>query len=217
MTWYPKVATGWRTKVQLLAGAMLGSASLWYHIQIGSVAHPASYPMGTVGSYPSQGMKLTTHLHLVPRLRHGAIQPLLNTSSWHSAQLSKGYFFMIWCLVKHKYNFTFTFNILLNLVFKSTISNTKTLCVFHYTMTKNSSVSKLAKYWLGFNLQHDHCKFSLYHHIPNSSGDHPGSYPLSTWALSLRAMQMEYKTDLQLVLRSKYVHFTSLHPIWCGI
>jgi hypothetical protein len=31
-----------------------------------------------------QGMKLTTHLHLVQRLRiHGAKPPLPNTSLWH--------------------------------------------------------------------------------------------------------------------------------------
>jgi hypothetical protein len=36
-------------------------------------AHPASYPMGTGGSFSRAesggGVKLTTHLHLVPRLR----------------------------------------------------------------------------------------------------------------------------------------------------
>jgi hypothetical protein len=44
--------------------------SLLHSVQTGSVAHPASYTMGTVGSFPGvnrQGMKLTTHLHLVPR------------------------------------------------------------------------------------------------------------------------------------------------------
>jgi len=35
-------------------------------VQKGSGAHPASYPMGTRGSFPG-GVKLTTHLHLVPR------------------------------------------------------------------------------------------------------------------------------------------------------
>jgi hypothetical protein len=42
-------------------------------VQTGSEAHPASYPMGTGGSFPGvkrgQGVTLTTHPHLVPRLR----------------------------------------------------------------------------------------------------------------------------------------------------
>jgi hypothetical protein len=57
-----------------------GNFSLHYRIQNGSEAHPASYPKGT------RGVKLTTHLHLVPRSRmHGAIPPLPNTSSWRGA------------------------------------------------------------------------------------------------------------------------------------
>jgi hypothetical protein len=42
------------------------------NIQIGSEAHPASCPMDTRGSLPvvshGKGVKLTIHLHLVPRL-----------------------------------------------------------------------------------------------------------------------------------------------------
>jgi hypothetical protein len=38
-----------------------------------------------------------------------AIPPLPNTSSWYGAQLSTGYFFTVWYLVKHRDNFTFTF------------------------------------------------------------------------------------------------------------
>jgi hypothetical protein len=52
--------------------------------------------MGTGGSFPGgksgRGVKLTTHLHLVPRSRmRGAIY-----SSTHQ------YIFMAWCLVKHR-------------------------------------------------------------------------------------------------------------------
>jgi hypothetical protein len=44
-------------------------------IQTGSGVHPASYAMGTGGSF--RGVKLTTHLHIMPRLRmRGAIPPL---------------------------------------------------------------------------------------------------------------------------------------------
>jgi hypothetical protein len=56
----------------------------------GSGVHTASYPMGTSGSFPGgksgRGVKLTTHLHLVPSLRMpGSIPPLLQ------------YAFMAWC------------------------------------------------------------------------------------------------------------------------
>jgi hypothetical protein len=55
------------------------------NIQTGSGACPASYPMGTGGSFPggkvAGGMKLNIHLHIVLRLRMcGAIPPLPNTS-----------------------------------------------------------------------------------------------------------------------------------------
>jgi hypothetical protein len=46
-----------------------------------------------------QGVKLTTHLQLVPRSRKcGSIHPLPHTPSWRNASL-----------VKHRDNFTFTF------------------------------------------------------------------------------------------------------------
>jgi hypothetical protein len=44
-----------------------GNFSLRHHYQTGSGAHPASYPMGTGGE---RGVKLTTHLHLVPRSKN---------------------------------------------------------------------------------------------------------------------------------------------------
>jgi hypothetical protein len=72
-----------------------GNFSLHHRVQNGSGAHSASCPMGT-GAL-SLGVKLTTHLHLVPRSRvGGAIPPLPQ------------YIFMAWCLVKHRNNFTFT-------------------------------------------------------------------------------------------------------------
>jgi len=55
-----------------------GIFHLCHCIQNDSVVHPASYPMGT------GGMKLTTHLHLVPKIRmHGSICPFPHTSSWY--------------------------------------------------------------------------------------------------------------------------------------
>jgi hypothetical protein len=64
-------AAGWTAGVRHL--------SLLHSFQIGSGAHPASYSVGTGGSFP--GVKLTTHLQLVPRSR----MVELYTSSWHSA------------------------------------------------------------------------------------------------------------------------------------
>jgi hypothetical protein len=55
--------------------------SLLQDVQTGSGAHPASYGMGTgvlSWEYSSQGMKATTHLELVTRLKRStAIPPLL--------------------------------------------------------------------------------------------------------------------------------------------
>jgi len=36
------------------------------------------------------------------------IPPVPRTSSWRGAQLSEGYYFMTWYLVKHTDKFTFT-------------------------------------------------------------------------------------------------------------
>jgi len=56
-------------------------------------AHPASYTMGNRGSFPEgksgRGVKLTTHLHLVPRSRNVWIY-----ASTHP------HVFMAWCLVE---------------------------------------------------------------------------------------------------------------------
>jgi hypothetical protein len=42
-----------------------------------------------IGGKAGRGVKLTTHLDLVPRLRmDGVISPLPHTALWHSAQLS---------------------------------------------------------------------------------------------------------------------------------
>jgi hypothetical protein len=74
--------------------ATAGNLSLHHRVQNGSGAHPASYPMGTRGSFPADkeagSVKLTIHLHLVPMSKmRGAIPPLPNTPSWRGAQLKK--------------------------------------------------------------------------------------------------------------------------------
>jgi hypothetical protein len=51
--------------------------------------------------YSGRGVKVTTHLHLVPRSRkRGSIHPLPHTPSWRSVYL-----------VKHRQNFTFTLHL----------------------------------------------------------------------------------------------------------
>jgi hypothetical protein len=63
------------------------------HVHIGSWAHPGSYPIGigrgTVSPEGSGcGVKLTTHLHLVQKLRmRGALSPIPYTSSWRVHEL----------------------------------------------------------------------------------------------------------------------------------
>jgi len=52
-------------------------------------------------------VKLTTHLHLVPRSRNERIY----TST-------PQYAFVAWCLVKHRDNFTFTFTFINNVLRK---------------------------------------------------------------------------------------------------
>jgi hypothetical protein len=58
-------------RVRLTAGA--GNFSLHHRVQNGSGTHPASYPMGTRDSFlgvKRPGVKLTIHLHLVPRSKN---------------------------------------------------------------------------------------------------------------------------------------------------
>jgi hypothetical protein len=63
------------------------------------VLYSTAYPLGPD---PLWGVKPTTHLHIVPRLRmRGAIPPLPQTSCC-GVQLSTGYVFMVWYLVKQK-------------------------------------------------------------------------------------------------------------------
>jgi hypothetical protein len=87
--WYSaELRVGW------LGGSSLGRGwefSFHHDFQTCTGAHPASYPMGARDScgQNGQGVKLTTHLHLVRRSRmHGAVPPLLQ------------YVFMAWCSVK---------------------------------------------------------------------------------------------------------------------
>jgi hypothetical protein len=84
-------ARSWMIGVRIPAEAR--NFSLHHHVPTGFGARPASYSMGTRNSFPGskngRGVKLTTHLHLVPRSRmRGAIPPFPQ------------YAFMAWCWVK---------------------------------------------------------------------------------------------------------------------
>jgi len=70
--------------VQFPAGAMKGHSSLRYSIQTGSIAHPASKPMGT--SVSNSGSETGLSPLLVPRLKkRGAVPPLPHISLWNGA------------------------------------------------------------------------------------------------------------------------------------
>jgi hypothetical protein len=66
------IALGYGLDDPIPGGA--GNFSLHRRVQNGSGAHPPSYPMGTRGSFPGGkagwGLKLTIHLHLVPRSKN---------------------------------------------------------------------------------------------------------------------------------------------------
>jgi hypothetical protein len=72
-------------------GSIPGSVrfSLLHSVQTDSGAHPASYPVGTVGSFP--GLKRPgrevdrSPLSSAEVKKGGAIPPLPNMSSWHSS------------------------------------------------------------------------------------------------------------------------------------
>jgi len=83
-----------------------GSFSLHHHVQNGSKAHPATYPMVSRACYPRDKVARVwswpTCLHLMSRLRSRAISPLTHclhgvalnwardTSSWSGTYLSTG-------------------------------------------------------------------------------------------------------------------------------
>jgi hypothetical protein len=72
--------------------AEAGNISLYHRVQKGSRAHPASYPMGTRGSFP--GGKAAgawswqqTSIYCRGQRMSGATPPLPNTPSWRGTQL----------------------------------------------------------------------------------------------------------------------------------
>jgi len=86
---------GWTPGVRFPAGA----GNFYFHrrVQTGSGTQPASYPMGNrvagALSLRENGLnvKLTIHLHLMPRLgMRRALPPFHHTSSCCDASLSRG-------------------------------------------------------------------------------------------------------------------------------
>jgi hypothetical protein len=106
--------------------------------------HPASRPAlepdGYQGLVPwrqsGRGVKLTTHLHLVPRSRiHGAIPPLSNTSSWRGAQL------------KHRdFTFTFILSLYMGKEFLPTDLHKECRIAFKHWLFKNVRFYELDKF-----------------------------------------------------------------------
>jgi hypothetical protein len=80
-------------------GDELNSGTVKYENEVGSLAHPASYPVGIRDSFPgvkASGREADHHLHLVPRSRKRGALSLLPQ-----------YIFMAWCLVQLSDSFTF--------------------------------------------------------------------------------------------------------------
>jgi hypothetical protein len=82
------------SRVRFPAGA--GKFSLHHHVHNGARAHPASYPMGTRGSF-SGG-----------EADHSPPSSAEVKYAWNYTSTPQ-YVFIAWCLVKHRDNFTFTF------------------------------------------------------------------------------------------------------------
>jgi len=70
-------------------------------LQTDSGAHPASYAMDIVGCYPWVKRPVRDADHSPPSSTEV-------TNTWRIPPLHQ-YVFVVWCLVKHRNNFTFTF------------------------------------------------------------------------------------------------------------
>jgi hypothetical protein len=94
-----ELLAGW-SGVWVPAGA--GNFFIHHRVQTGSGAHPASYPMGTRGSFP--GVKRPGH-----EADHSSPYSAEVTNAWGYTSAPQ-YAFMVWCLVtnkKHRDNFIF--------------------------------------------------------------------------------------------------------------
>jgi hypothetical protein len=112
------------------AGA--GNFSLHHRVQNGSGAHPASYPMGTGGGALSLGVKRPGR-----EADHSPPSSSDVKNAW-SYTSTPQYCFMAWCLVKHRDNFTFTFNFISYLL--SLLSPCTHLSTLFETKKKNLKI-----------------------------------------------------------------------------
>jgi hypothetical protein len=89
---------GWGSRVRFSAGA--GNFSLHYRVQNGSGAHPASYPVGTRGSFPGDKAARARSWPLTSIQCRGqeCVELYLHV-------------FMVWYLVKQRDNFTLLLHI----------------------------------------------------------------------------------------------------------
>jgi hypothetical protein len=103
--WYSTgLRAGW-SAVRFPAGG--GNFSYHHHIQTGSGAHPAATPAVNRDSFrwgqSLRGVKLNTHLYLVPKsTMRRAVSPLPNTPSWRGAQKAQGELYLSltpWCRI----------------------------------------------------------------------------------------------------------------------
>jgi hypothetical protein len=118
-------------------------------------------------------MKLTTHLHLVPRSRmRGAISPLPQ------------YVFMAWCLVKHRERSRSKY-------FPCNLAQRCCHCWKYLRSSCCGIESRDSSFGiaLGHGLDDRVSRvrflavagnFSLHHRVQNGSGAHPASYPMGT-------------------------------------
>jgi hypothetical protein len=67
--------------------------SLRHRVQTGSRAHPASYPMGTGGSFPGEKWPGREAVHSSP--------PSADVKNACSYTSTAAYVFIAWCLIKH--------------------------------------------------------------------------------------------------------------------
>jgi hypothetical protein len=93
LLWGARIAQWFSTGLRagwsgILVPAGAGNFSLHHRVQTGSGAHPASYPVGTRGSFPRGRAALDLHLVNRSRMRE-ALPPLLHTPSKRGAQLKK--------------------------------------------------------------------------------------------------------------------------------
>jgi hypothetical protein len=82
-----RLATGWTIGVRFTVGA--GSLSLLHRVQTGSGLHPASYSMGTGGSFPGGKAAGAEADHSTPSSSEvknaWCYTSIPNTSLWHDA------------------------------------------------------------------------------------------------------------------------------------